>query len=199
MQIKLTHNNPTNVTLSISADPETLTKIKNATLKKLGKQTKVSGFREGKAPLHVIEKSVDQNTLQSEFIDATLNHFYVEAITKENLRVIGQPSVNLKKFVPFTTFDFEITADVLGEVTLPDYSKIKKTKPKANVTAKDINGVLDSLRSRAAEKKPSSKPAKDGDEVIIDFKGTDSKGKAVNGAEGKDYPLTLGSKAFIPG
>lgn len=199
MQIKLTHNNPTNVTLSISADPETLTKIKNATLMKLGKQTKVSGFREGKAPLHVIEKSVDQNTLQSEFIDATLNHFYVEAITKENLRVIGQPSVNLKKFVPFTTFDFEITADVLGEVKLPDYSKIKKTKPHANVTAKDINGVLDSLRSRAAEKKPSSKPAKDGDEVIIDFKGTDSKGKAVNGAEGKEYPLTLGSKAFIPG
>ncbi len=199
MQIKLTHNNPTNVTLSISADAETLNKIKQATVKRLGKNTKVAGFREGKAPMEVIEKNLDQNTLQSEFIDATLNHFYVEAITKENLRVIGQPSVNLKKFVPFTTFDFEITADVLGEVKLADYSKISKTKPSVKVTAKDVNGVLESLRTRSAEKKPSDKPAKDGDEISIDFKGSDSKGEPVNGAEGKDYPLVLGSNTFIPG
>lgn len=199
MQIKLTHNNPTNVTLSISADQETLTKIKDVVLKRQAKNTKIPGFRAGKAPLHVIEKSLDQNALQSEFIDATLNHFYVEAITKENLRVIGQPQVNLKKFVPFTTFDFEITADVLGEVKLGDYKKIKKALPKASVTAKDVAGVLESLRTRTADKQPSDKPAKDGDEVVIDFKGTDSKGEAVNGAEGKDYPLTLGSDTFIPG
>lgn len=127
MQIKLTHNTDTNVTLSIVADSETLAKIKESTLRKFNTSSlKIAGFRAGKAPLEMVEKNVDQQALQSEFIDTVLNHYYVQAMTKENLRVVGQPTVNLKKFVPFSTFEFDVTVDVLGDVTLPDYTKIKK-------------------------------------------------------------------------
>jgi trigger factor len=50
-----------------------------------------------------------------------------------------------------------------------------------------------------AERVEVKRAAKDGDEVVIDFSGSDEEGKPVNGAEGKDYPLVLGSKTFIPG
>jgi trigger factor len=200
MQIKLTHNTDTNVTLSIVADSETLAKIKESTLRKFNTSSlKIAGFRAGKAPLEMVEKNVDQQALQSEFIDTVLNHYYVQAMTKENLRVVGQPTVNLKKFVPFSTFEFDVTVDVLGDVTLPDYTKIKKTKAKATVTADQVKDVVESLRTRLAEKKDVTRAAKDGDEVTIDFKGVDAKGKAVEGAEGKGYPLQLGSNTFIPG
>lgn len=59
--------------------------------------------------------------------------------------------------------------------------------------------MVESLRTRLAEKKDVTRAAKDGDEVTIDFKGVDAKGKAVEGAEGKGYPLQLGSNTFIPG
>jgi len=200
MQIKLTHNTDTNVTLSIVADAETLAKIKESTLRKFNTSSlKVAGFRAGKAPLEMVEKNVDPQALQSEFIDTVLNHYYVQAMTKENLRVVGQPTVNLKKFVPFSTFEFDVTVDVLGDVTLPDYTKIKKAKQKASVTADQVKEVVESLRTRLAEKKDVTRAAKDGDEVTIDFKGVDDKGKAVEGADGKDYPLLLGSNTFIPG
>lgn len=200
MQIKLTHNTDTNVTLSIAADEETLAKIKDSTLRKFNTSNlKIAGFRAGKAPLELVEKNIDQQTLQSEFIDTVLNHYYVQAMTKENLRVVGQPTVNLKKFVPFSTFEFDVTVDVLGDVTLPDYTKIKKTKKTASITADQVKEVIESLRTRLAEKKEVSRAAKDGDEVTIDFKGVDAKGKAIKGAEGKGYPLLLGSNTFIPG
>lgn len=199
MQIKLTHNSDTNVTLAIVADQETLDKIRLATVKQLGKNVKVTGFRPGKAPVELIEKNLDQQLLQSEFIDTVLNHYYVQAINKEQIRAVSQPEVNLKKFVPFTTFEFEVTVDVLGEVVLPDYTKIKKAKTTAKVEASDVNEVVESLRSRLATKKSVERAAKDGDEVVIDFKGVDADGKPVNGADGKDYPLLLGSNAFIPG
>lgn len=200
MQIKLTHNTDTNVTLSIVADAETLAKIKESTLRKFNTSSlKVAGFRAGKAPLEMVEKNVDPQALQSEFIDTVLNHYYVQAMTKENLRVVGQPTVNLKKFVPFSTFEFDVTVDVLGDVTLPDYTKVKKAKQKASVTADQVKEVVESLRTRLAEKKDVTRAAKDGDEVTIDFKGVDDKGKAVEGADGKDYPLLLGSNTFIPG
>ncbi len=199
MQIKLTHNNDTNVTLAITADKETLTKVKESLVKSLGASVKVAGFRPGKAPIDIVEKNLDPQVLQSEFIDQILNHYYTQAVIKENLRTVGQPEVNLKKFVPFDTFEFEVTVDVLGDVTLPDYTKIKKAKKTATVDAAQINEVLESLQTRIAEKKSVDRAAKDGDEVIIDFKGVDDKGKPVNGADGKDYPLTLGSNQFIPG
>ncbi len=199
MQIKLTHPSDTKAVLSIVADQETLTKIKESLVKQLGRSVKVAGFRDGKAPLDIIEKNLDPSTLQSEFIDQVLNHYYTQAVVKENLRVVSQPEVNLKKFVPFTTFEFEVTVDVIGDVKLPDYKKIKVEKKTANVTAADVTDVIESLRQRTSEKKAVDRAAKDGDETIIDFKGTDSKGEAVSGAEGKDYPLTLGSNSFIPG
>ncbi len=200
MQIKLIHNTDTNVTLSIVADEETLAKIKDSTLRKFNTSNlKIAGFRAGKAPLEIVEKHVDQQALQSEFIDTVLNHYYVQAMTKENLRVVSQPTVNLKKFVPFSTFEFDVTVDVLGDVTLPDYTKIKKTKKVASVSAEQVKDVIESLRKRLAEKKDVSRAAKEGDEVTIDFKGVDAKGKAVDGAEGKSYPLLLGSNTFIPG
>ncbi len=199
MQIKLTHNSDTNVTLAITADQATLDKIKTSTVKNLGSSVKVAGFRAGKAPIELIEKNLDQQMLQSEFIDAVLNHYYTQAISKENIRAVSQPEVNLKKFVPFTTFEFEVTVDVLGEVTLPDYTKIKKTKEAVKIEAAQVNQVIESLRSRLADKKPVERAAKNGDEVVIDFKGVDEDGKPVNGADGKDYPLVLGSNSFIPG
>jgi trigger factor len=45
----------------------------------------------------------------------------------------------------------------------------------------------------------AERASKTGDRVWIDFKGIDDKGKPVNGADGKDYPLSLGSNTFIPG
>lgn len=199
MQIKLTYTNETSATLNIVADQETLTKIKETILRQLSKNVKVAGFREGKAPLEMVEKNLDPQMLQSEFIDQVLNHYYIQAVTKENLRVVGQPEVNLKKFVPFTTFEFEVTVTVIGEVKLPNYKTITVPAKKATVSADDVKDVIESLRKRAAEKKIVDRAAKDGDEVVIDFKGTDEKGKPVNGADGKDYPLTLGSDTFIPG
>jgi len=200
MQIKLTHNSDTNVTLTIVADSTTLAKIKESTLRKMNSSNlKVAGFRPGKAPLDMVEKNLDQQALQSEFIDTVLNHYYGQAMIKENLRVVGQPTVNLKKFVPFTTFEFDVTVDILGDVKLPDYKKIKKTKTEAKITTENVAEVIESLRKRLAEKNEVKRAAKDGDEVTIDFKGTDAKGNPVDGADGKDYPLLLGGNTFIPG
>jgi trigger factor len=200
MQVTKEILEPTRVKLSIVADQLTLGEVKQHVLQDLGRNAKVPGFRPGKAPQHLIEKQINPSTLQSEFLDHAVNQLYVEAAKQERLRPVAQPNVTITKFVPFTTLEITAEVDVVGDIKLADYKKIKLPMKTAEVSAKDVTEVLENLSSRGATKKPVKRAAKDGDEVLIDFVGTDAKTKKpIESADGIDYPLTLGSKSFIPG
>jgi trigger factor len=150
--------------------------------------------------LSLIEKQVDQNALQTEFLDLVVNRVYVDAITADRLRPIDSPTIAITKFVPFSELEMTAEVEVVGTVKLPDYKKIKLEKPAVKVTAKDVDSVLENLRERLADKNEVTRAAKDGDELTIDFAGVDAKTKeAIAGTDGKDYPLILGSDSFIPG
>jgi len=199
MQVKQTPVNDTRVRLTIIDTPEHLDKLKQHVLKKLAPKVKVQGFREGHVPLELVEKNINPDALQTEFLDEAVSHLYNDALNDLKLRPVSNPEVTLNKFVPFSTLEFDAEIEVVGEITLPDYGKLKVERPTAEVTAKDISDVVNDLRTRAAVKSPVDRAAKDGDELVIDFTGTDSEGKNISGADGTDYPLTLGSDTFIPG
>jgi len=199
MHIKSTHKTDTLVEITITANEADLSPAKVSTLKKLAPQVKVQGFREGKVPLNLVEKNIDPQVMQSEFLEVAMSGLYNQALNEEDLRPVANPEVDLKKFVPYTTLEFTVTVPVIGKIVLPDYKKIKQAKKPLTIEAKQVNEVVESLRTRLAERKSVERAVKDGDETTIDFKGTDEKGEAVNGAEGKDYPLQIGSDTFIPG
>jgi trigger factor len=200
MQITKEQLSPTNVKLTISAEAAEMAAVKHSTLQQLARTVKVQGFRAGKAPLSVVEKNVDQQALQSDFLDAMVNQLYVEAISEQKLRPVNRPDISITKFVPFTTLEVIAEVEVIGKIKLPDYKNIKLAMPGVKVDAKDVEDILQNLATRAADKKDADRAAKDGDEVTIDFKGVDAKSKeAIAGADGTDYPLVLGSNSFIPG
>lgn len=200
MQIKREQLEPTKAKLTVAADQAALDTIKQSVLKRLSQNVKVAGFRPGKAPANLVEKQLDQAALQSEFLDEAVNKFYVHAIEQEKLRPVSPPQINITKFVPFSTLEFTAEVETVGSIALADYTKVKLAPKKAEVTAQDVKKVLDNLRQRAATKQDVDRAAKAGDEVIIDFTGRDAKTKElIDGADGKDYPLLLGSNQFIPG
>ncbi|MGH7157902.1 MAG: trigger factor [Candidatus Saccharimonadales bacterium] len=189
---------PTKVQLTLAADD--LSGYKASALKKLGTDVKVQGFRPGKAPLNLLEKQINPNLLHSEVMDAAINALYGQALREHRLRPASEPKVSITKFVPFDTLEANVEVEVVGDVTLPDYKKTKIAQKQPVVDAKEVDEVLDQLATRQAEKKEADRAAKTTDEVVIDFKGTDAKtGEPIPGADGKDYPLVLGSNSFIPG
>jgi len=200
MQVKKLAISDTRVKLSIVADQATLDTIKNQVLKHLAAQhVKLPGFRAGKAPLALVEKHVDPSLLQSEFLEEAVNRMYSQAIRAEKIIPVEQPKINLKKFVPFTTLEVDAEVEAIFDIKLGNYKVIKMQPKTVKITAKDIDGVIGSLKHRLAERIPVIRTAKKGDEITMDFKGTDSKGQPVTGADGTDYPIVLGSNTFIPG
>lgn len=199
MQVKVTNQSTTKASLSVVATQAELTPIKEMVIQIMGARVKVPGFREGKAPTSVLEKNIDPNQLQQTFLEEAINQIYPQVVQNEDLRPVSRPEIQIKKFVPYTDLEFDVEVAVIGDMKLGDYKKISHKQTEAKVTEKDVKEVIENLRTRMSEKKDVDRAAKDGDQVWIDFEGTDKDGKAVKGADGKDYPLVLGSKTFIPG
>ena len=199
MQVTRKDISETKVKLTIELGLEELTHAKQHELQEQAKTMKVTGFRPGKAPLSIVEKQIDSNQLQAGVINHAINDFYGQALEKDKLHTLGQPQIEVGKFVPFTELTFTAEVEIMPAIKLGDYTKIKKEAAKVTVTAKEIDDVIQNLATRSAIKEDSDKPAKNGDDVTIDFEGTNDKGEKVAGASGTDYVLGLGSNSFIPG
>lgn len=189
----------TQVAFTVTLDAADLEKTKKSTLNRLSKKVKVAGFREGKVPAAVAEKNLDPNMLGMEIAEDAVNTFMVEVLETENLQPLDRPKVDLTKYVPSESLEFTADVEILPNIKLGDYKNLKAAKQTADVADKDVDEVIERMRAGMAEKKDVDRPAQNGDEVVIDFRGVDKDGKDVPGATGKEYPLTLGSSSFIPG
>ena len=186
------------VEITVTLDSNDLKPARKKALEKLAKEIKVEGFRKGKVPVEVAKKFIPENDLNAETIDFAVRTTVIEAFKQAEKSPLVLPSVNVTKYVPGEMAEYTATADIIPEIKLGDYKKLGVKKPEANVTAKDIDGVLNNLASSFAEKKVVRRAAKLGDEVIIDFVGKKD-GEPFKGGSAKDYHLVLGSKSFIPG
>lgn len=200
MHVTKKFTSDTKVKLTLTADQKLMDEQKQHVLSDLAKTAKIPGFRQGKVPAKMAEKYVDPARLQSEFLEHAVNRLYVAAVEHENLRPVANPEIKITKFVPFDTLEVEAEVEVVGEVKLADYKKIKISREKVSVDAKEIEDVIADLRIRESESKDVDRAAKNKDKVWIDFAGVDAKTKEpIKGADGKEYPLVLGSDTFIPG
>lgn len=198
MKVKSKKLSDSRIELTVTLEAEDLKKAKDKALEKLAKEVKVEGFRKGKVPVEVARKFIPENDLNAETIDFAVRSTVVAAFQQVEKSPLVLPSVNVTKYVPDETAEYTATADIIPEVKLGDYKKLGVKKPTAKVTDKDVNDVLENIRTSFAEKKVAKKKAEQGDEVVIDFVGKKD-GEAFKGGSAKNYKLTLGSGAFIPG
>jgi trigger factor len=200
MQINREQIEPTKVKLTIVAEESELDTVKQHVIRDLSKNVKIPGFRPGKAPANLIEKQIDPSAMQAEFVDHAVNDLYGEAISQSGLRPVAQPEIAVTKFVPYSTLEFTVEVEAIGDVKLADYKNIKLAPKSVEVTTAEVTKVINDLRERAAAKTEVDRAAKTGDEVVFDFTGVDAKSKdPIDGTDAKDYPLVIGSGNFIPG
>lgn len=189
----------TRIKITGALDASELEAAKEVALVRLGKDVKASGFRKGKAPIKVVEKSVSSEKLAEAVIDAALNKAIADAYMEQKVRPLERPQVEITKFVPEQELEFTAEGDIMPEFTLADYKKLKAPKQKAvKVAKKEVDEIIERIQRDTATKEPVERAAKNGDEVIIDFVGKID-GEAFDGGAGEQTPLTLGEGRFIPG
>ncbi len=165
-------------------------------------EVELKGFRKGKVPMAMMRKQFGQRVLgdaMQESIDSAMkDHF-----EKTGDRPALQPKVEMKNGEDWKEGQdvvVEMTYEALPEVPEVDAGKVKLERLVVKADTGAVDEALANLAKNAQsfeDRKKGSK-AKDGDQVVIDFKGSVD-GVYFDGGSGEDYPLVLGSNSFIPG
>lgn len=188
----------TKVEVKVVLDSSDLATARQAALKKLAAGLKVQGFRQGKVPVEMVEKHVSENDINSEVIDIAVRTNVTEAFNQVKIMPIVIEHVNVSKYVPNESAEFTATAEVLPDVKLGDFKKLKAKMKSTEPTKAEVQEIVDNILNAYSEKVVTKRAAQEGDEVIIDFVGKQD-GKEFKGGSAKDYHLVLGSHTFIPG
>lgn len=188
----------TRVEVKVTLDANDLQPAREKALARLATNLKVQGFRKGKVPVELVEKNVPENEVNNEILDVAVRTTMPAAFESVKQTPIAIEHVNVSKYVPGESAEFVATAEVLPDVKLGDFKKLKAEMPKTEPTKAEVQEIIDNILNAYSEKVVVKRAAQDGDEVIIDFVGKRD-GEAFPGGSAKDYHLVLGSKTFIPG
>lgn len=168
------------------------------TFNKVKKDISAPGFRKGKISRQMFNKMYGEAALYEDTLNAVLPDAYEAAIKEADIEPVVQPKINVESMEAGQ--DWVITAEVTmkPEVKLGEYKDLTIDKQDTKVMAADVNEALAEKREALAELVVKKSAAKDGDTVVIDYKGTKD-GVAFEGGSADNYSLELGSGSFIPG
>lgn len=137
------------------------------------------------------------------FYDEAANHMISEAYGKAydecELEIASQPTIDVVQLEKGKDFIFTAEVAVKPEVKLGEYKGLKVDKVSTRVMQKEVDEEIEKERERNARTvEVTDRAVQDKDIVTLDFEGFVD-GVAFEGGKGENYPLTIGSGAFIPG
>jgi len=166
-------------------------------LQEAAKTFNMKGFRKGKVPVKVIKNRFGDGVRQ-EVVGEVISQSWVEAVTKENVKPAGQPSIEPKNLEEGQNLEFIATFEVYPEIELKDFSGVTIEKKQADILDADIDKMIETLREQRKTFKEVDRKSQEGDQVNVDFVGSVD-GEKFDGGEAKGTNLILGSKRMIPG
>lgn len=197
LQVEKLENNMAKLTIETGADE--LEKAIEAAYQKQKGKISIPGFRKGKVPRQIVEKMYGKEVFYEDAANAIIPDAYEKALDECEEDIVSNPKIEVSQIEAGKPFIFTATVALKPEVKLGKYKGIKVDKVSIEVTEDEINEVIEKERDNNARNiSVEDRPVKDKDMTVIDFEGFVD-GTPFEGGKGENYPLTIGSGAFIPG
>ncbi|MCP4407418.1 MAG: trigger factor [Gammaproteobacteria bacterium] len=164
-------------------------------LKSMSKQVKLHGFRPGKVPLKLVKQRFGSQ-VQQEVLTEVLHSSYQEAVTQENLRPAGGPSIEPNVMGLGKGLMYTATFEVFPEIEIGDLESMEITKPVAEINKADIDQLIETLRKQRRTWKEVERSSQTGDQIVVDFDGKID-GDAFEGGKGQDVAVELGAGQML--
>ncbi|MDA0663490.1 MAG: trigger factor [Proteobacteria bacterium] len=171
----------------------------NSRLSEIRKTAQLPGFRPGKVPTSLLKQRYGQSVM-GEVLERAVGESSRKAIEDNTLRPAMQPNIEIKKFGVGEDLEYSMSVQVMPEIVPMDFSKIEVERLVAIIPDSAVDETLERLAKqyRSSEPIKRARKSREGDEVVIDFKGSVD-GVEFPGGSGEGHHLELGAGQFIPG
>ena len=199
MNIKVEDLSPIKKKLSIEVAADIVATELDSAFQKIAKTANIKGFRKGKVPRAILEQHYGPKA-QYDAIGPLINNTLYKAIVDNGIEAVSQPEVVKSGLVEKgKPFSYEAEVEIRPNIEAKDYTGLQLEKEKFVFAENRVDEQLEQMAtSRVQLEVTSRKKAREGDTVIIDFKGFIDETPFENGSA-DDYQLELGSNSFIPG
>lgn len=202
MNIEKLEHSRRKVTFDVTV--EEFNKALDESFEKNNAKVTIKGFRAGKAPRHVFEKTYGVESLYDEALNIILNNKAQELYSDKEIakEIVGQLEPNYEsedKLEVGKPFKVSLSFDVYPEVNLPQYKGVEVKAADLEITDENVDNAIKSLMSKDATMQPKAEQVIESmDYATFDFVGTVD-GVEFPGGKAENYELQIGSGQFIPG
>ena len=200
MSLKVENKEKNMALLTIEASAEEFEKAIETAYRKNKNKVSVPGFRKGKVPLQMIEKMYGAAVFYEDAANILIPEVYDRELAEhKEVEVVSRPSVDVVQMEKGKPLIFTAEVALKPPVELGKYKGVTIDKIDTTVSDEDIEKEIDKEReSNARTITVEDRPVQDKDMTVIDFEGFVDD-VPFEGGKGENYPLTIGSGAFIPG
>ena len=185
--------------LSVEIPKETVQAELEKTLKTLGKNARLKGFRPGKAPKSILKKmfwpQIEQDVSQS-LVEEALPSILDEV----GKNMVSQPVLEESEFKEDEPFKFSVVFEVKPEFDIEGYTGLELTKEEFKVEDEEVDKKMEDIRQAYASVKTleEERPIKKGDLAVVDYTGYEGD-QPLEGAANPSFQMEVGSGFFHAG
>lgn len=171
LKIETTPHENHQVKIVAEFDADVFETYKRKAAKKISNQTKIPGFRPGKAPYEFIARMVGEGAIVEEAVDLLIDDQYRNVLLEANINPSGPGS--LSEIVNMDPPTFAFLVPLQPDVDLGDYKSIRLEYVPEVIEESEVEDFLKRLQQNYASAEPVERPIENGDLVYIKVSGID--------------------------
>lgn len=196
MEVTVDKSEPLKARISFSVQPDEFEREVQDLLRQMGRQTRMKGFRPGKVPPKVIERTHGK-AAREEAKTRFLQRAYEKALTENELRPLAHPHVHVEEIEVLAgggfSHDFEVR--LRPEVKLGEYKGLTYEAQLPEITDEEVEAAIDRACQQNARPEPAGEEGLPEDGMALCKVVLEHQGEVVFERDG----LRLGPNMPLPG
>ena len=196
VEVTVEKTDPCTARVTFSVPPEEFDGEVTRLLKQVGQQTRIKGFRPGKVPPAMLERTHGKEVRQ-EARNRFLQRAYEQAVKENELKPFNHPRIDLgdNEILAGQAFEHEFEVSLRPEFELGDYKGLEVTNELAPVSDEELEAALDQAAQNQAHPEPAGDDGLPADGMALCKIELIQDGEVVFERDG----MRLGPKVAIPG
>ena len=186
------------VKVIVEVEVESLNEAVAYAYRQLSNKVKIPGFRKGKIPAQVIDRTLGREYILKEAVDEYMPRFYLEAVQDAKIKPVDRPQIEVKQLEEDKPFLFEFDVTVEPEITLKKYKDYELFDMKTDASDEEIDEQVNNMAVRFSKLEVSgNETVQEGSFPVVDVEAL-LDGSRLDELCSNDYIFEVGKGVILP-